>query len=77
MRDIALPLRSLLVLLLGYKQTNTCVDGEVMCMLVQYKMLSSGKEISRVLHGDNKMMSVGTYLMSSPGFSGETGKAKG
>lgn len=40
-------------------------------MFVQYKMLSSGKEISRMLHGDNEIMSVGTYLMSSRGFSRE------
>lgn len=41
-------------------------------MYVQYKILSSGKEISRVLSGNNEIMSVGTYLMSRPGFSGET-----
>lgn len=54
------------------KQTNTGIDGGGMYMYVQYKILSSGKEISRVLSGNNEIMSVGTYLMSRPGFSGET-----
>lgn len=42
-----------------------------MYMYVQNKILSSGKEISRVLGGNNEIMNVGTYLMPQPGFSGE------
>ena len=54
------------------KQRNTCIDGGSMYMYMQCKILSSAKEISRVLSGNNEIVSVGTYLMSSPGFSGET-----